>query len=169
MFGILAVLGIIGIIYAAVEFHKQSHRPTKRREEIQMYANCTFVSVILGYLRLFLDYSHHLFGCRLVIVAETPVIVAKTGISRLALSLPYSCRPFSTPLRPLIGGTWVDTHTHHFFLFPFRFLNYKKTSRVLYFTGMFGYRDKRKCPKDKELFPTFHPCIFPAVRGILGR
>ena len=30
LFGILAVLGIIGIIYAAVEFHRQSHRPTKK-------------------------------------------------------------------------------------------------------------------------------------------
>lgn len=52
LFGILAVLGIIGIIYAAVEFHRQSHRPTKKREEIQMYLLNTFVSVILGYLGL---------------------------------------------------------------------------------------------------------------------
>lgn len=30
LFIALAVLGIIGIIYAAVEFHRQSHSPTKK-------------------------------------------------------------------------------------------------------------------------------------------
>ena len=30
LFAILAVLGIIGIIYAATEFHRQNNRPTKR-------------------------------------------------------------------------------------------------------------------------------------------
>ncbi len=30
LFAILAVLGIIGIIYAAVEFHRQSHHTAKK-------------------------------------------------------------------------------------------------------------------------------------------
>ena len=30
LFAILAVLGIIGIVYAGIEFHRQNNRPTKK-------------------------------------------------------------------------------------------------------------------------------------------